>query len=847
MQRLGVSTQPLIPPYREISPNSSSGSYSFASDSVPACVKQQYSSTLDNFAAGEPIANPILSRGEESSDIAEPLYIDGSPEFHLPGMPAHDDSQAPDPHDFGDSSIPASTSLGALGLPVSMNNSFRHDTCLPPEVFEDEPFSPSKFPFLPGLGSSSSITPNEGSRTLPRVFSGINPLSRTQSGVAALRRAPSNLSDARILLAEAGIASAEQDLKDVDGVEALPNDIPPVKKLKADIKADESSQSGARGTWLSSGLFRNMRPAVGIVVLLLCCLALGGIASSWLPMRYGRRLSADVMQIATPATLEHNLEPHQDLVIVFRHNSVIIEDLHLLCGQTHPGDPRPVASHEIARNCNLSHACTDVFGSSMLGIAGSFTKRELQLLHSCLPGAIDYMEEDHSTRVGVASRTLPAAAPAAKNNTTAEEISTAETNTTAIDKHLAKAPPAPPAASGDNAFDRDPALDLGAAPGPYKQTLGPIQWNLDRISKRDLPLNHEYMYGSATTTGSGKGVTIYVVDSGIDLTLPEFLDPVTGKTRATAGWNVFDRTASAPDCFGHGTALASIAAGKIFGVAKAAKIVGVKVLGCDGRGSIKQSISGLDWVAGHVQKPAVLLLSLGAFENSHSRSLDQAVMAIIRQGVTVIAAAGNSRKSACIVAPANVAEAITVGGTNLASKFNSVTTSTDTESLYAWSNTGPCIDISAPAVQVPSACMLSPEVTNMFKCHKMGNTSYAKTTGTSFAAPQVAGAAAMWLEENPEALPEEVKAAIMRAATKSKLKNSVWPLQGTPDLILYTDLWEVPEVPAVPNIWASVYDSFAADTVVGPGGFPPLPSPRPYDTKLAADGAVSASGGMNRG
>lgn len=55
-------------------------------------------------------------------------------------------------------------------------------------------------------------------------------------------------------------------------------------------------------------------------------------------------------------------------------DAVLIEDLHLLCGQTHPGDVRPVVAHKTSRYCDLSHACTDVFGSTMMGIAGSFTQ-----------------------------------------------------------------------------------------------------------------------------------------------------------------------------------------------------------------------------------------------------------------------------------------------------------------------------------------------------------------------------------------------------------------------------------------------------------------------------------------
>lgn len=153
MQQLGVSQRLLDSPDRDAA----------SSESVTPV------SEAGHFAAGEPIGTPISRPGVSTTDLQELLNSRGigqCPEF-LPVMP---DLRQPQDSSV-ERGLSSSASLGALGLPVNTSNSFRHEA-LPPEVFEDEPLSPSKFPFLSGLGSSNSVAAKEGNRALSRVSSG---------------------------------------------------------------------------------------------------------------------------------------------------------------------------------------------------------------------------------------------------------------------------------------------------------------------------------------------------------------------------------------------------------------------------------------------------------------------------------------------------------------------------------------------------------------------------------------------------------------------------------------------------------------------------------------------------
>lgn len=114
--------------------------------------------------------------------------------------------------------------------------------------------------------------------------------------------------------------------------------------------------------------------------------------------------------------------------------------------------------------------------------------------------------------------------------------------------------------------------------------------------------------------------------------------------------------------------------------------------------------TGLDWVADNHKKPAVVTLSLEVPIGRWSRSLEDAVRSVINDhGLTVVVASGNGGVDSCSIAPANVPETITVAGSDLVKKFLS-TSRGEKESIYNMSNTGRCVDIFAPGVDVYAAC-----------------------------------------------------------------------------------------------------------------------------------------------
>lgn len=269
----------------------------------------------------------------------------------------------------------------------------------------------------------------------------------------------------------------------------------------------------------------------------------------------------------------------------------------------------------------------------------------------------------------------------------------------------------------------------------------------------------------------------------------------------------------ANDCDGHGTHVAGTAAGLQVGIAKDASIVSVRMLDCSGSGTISNTVAALDWVAANAKKPAVVTLSLGIQVGSWSRVLEDAVRSLVtNHGVIVVVASGNSAVDACNVAPANVPEAITVAATavdpqpgqspnqsgqnssNSNDSNNNTTldsqsgTNVDTsagmtpmEPIYRWSNTGPCVDLFAPGVDVYSACG------GASRCAVVDNSSYTYASGTSMAVPLVAGVAALYLEQAPLATPQVVAAAVTGEATLGVIDPLEFQ-QGTPNRLVFSKL-----------------------------------------------------------
>lgn len=257
--------------------------------------------------------------------------------------------------------------------------------------------------------------------------------------------------------------------------------------------------------------------------------------------------------------------------------------------------------------------------------------------------------------------------------------------------------------------------------------ISPESWGIDRIDQVSLPLSGSYSYGAA-----GSNVNIYVVDTGVRSTHSEFTGRLKGGYSSVADSN------GTEDCNGHGTHVASTAAGTRFGVAKAANITPVRVLGCDGSGSISGVIYGLDWIATNYVDgtAAVVNMSLGGGANS---SLDAAVNSLNTRGITVVVAAGNSKVDACTSSPARVYGAITVAA------------STSSDSFASYSNYGPCVDLAAPGSGVTGAWISS-------------DNDSAALSGTSMASPHVAGAAAVLLAGGYQK-PNLVQLALSDAAT----------------------------------------------------------------------------------
>jgi subtilisin family serine protease len=271
-------------------------------------------------------------------------------------------------------------------------------------------------------------------------------------------------------------------------------------------------------------------------------------------------------------------------------------------------------------------------------------------------------------------------------------------------------------------------------------------WGLDRVDQRNRPLNGTYEYA-----GTGSGVTVYVVDTGVRANHAQF------GGRVTAGYSAIADGRGTNDCNGHGTHVAGTIGAARYGVAKGVRIVPVRVLDCSGSGTTSGVIAGLDWVTANRSGPSVANLSLGG---GVSDALDAAVSRAITAGVTFAVAAGNSNVNACGASPARVAAAITVGATN----------TDDTRASY--SNWGSCVDLFAPGTGVTSTWHTS-------------TTATSTLNGTSMATPHAAGVAALYLAANRSASPATVRNALVGGATSAVVRNAG---TGSPTRLLYSRL-----------------------------------------------------------
>jgi len=282
-------------------------------------------------------------------------------------------------------------------------------------------------------------------------------------------------------------------------------------------------------------------------------------------------------------------------------------------------------------------------------------------------------------------------------------------------------------------------------------TQGSAPWGLTRIAQRNKNLNGQYTYGT-----DGANVKVYVLDTGISVNHEDFGGRATwGATFAT------NSDGSKTDRNGHGTHCAGTIGGSTYGVAKQASLVAVQVLTDTGSGTMSGVIKGLEWVCQNKNKngnQCVINLSLSG---GYYSAMNDAANSAHKCGCVVVVAAGNDGSDACQRSPASASEVISVGA------------SSNNDKRAYFSNKGGCVDIFAPGVYIKSTWIGS---------------NYAVNTisGTSMAAPHVAGAAAKLLGSTGYD-PDTAKSSILASATSGYLSDVG---SNSPNKLLYSNTCE---------------------------------------------------------
>lgn len=304
------------------------------------------------------------------------------------------------------------------------------------------------------------------------------------------------------------------------------------------------------------------------------------------------------------------------------------------------------------------------------------------------------------------------------------------------------------------AISQSPLVQFVEENGVGQVADATTSWGLDRIDQRNPvdPTPGAARFFNYDRTGAG--VVAYVLDTGIDAGHGDF----TQRASLVADY-IGD---GCGDCHGHGTAVAGIIGSETYGVAKDVTLRGVKV--CDAAGFCPTDviIAGVNFVTQQKDaSPYTPMVANMSLRIPGSFSLDNAVRhSITSRNVTYVVGAGNDNDYAQNYSPARVAEALTVGATDIF----------DNRAIFNFpeaSNFGSALDLFAPGKETPTT---------------FPNNASDFFGGTSAAAPYVAGVAAQYLQSEPGASHILVSYDITRNATEWVVGD---PGPGSPNRLLF--------------------------------------------------------------
>ena len=299
----------------------------------------------------------------------------------------------------------------------------------------------------------------------------------------------------------------------------------------------------------------------------------------------------------------------------------------------------------------------------------------------------------------------------------------------------------------DNLFDVEQEQE-------YTTQESNAPWHLDRIARQHLPLDGTYPYSHTGSCHRNPDIEIhtYVVDTGCDVTHPEFEGRAEFLENFTNDGEDFDGNS-------HGSHCSGIIGSKTYGVCKDAKIFCVKVLDAEGSGSTSGVIAGMNYVFKRHQKQpsnvrSIMSMSLGG---GYSGAMNRVVERMAKSSDTfyIAVAAGNEDQDACKTSPASARGIFTV----MAMDKN------DDKAYF--SNYGKCASVYAPGVNIEST---------------VPNGKTAVYSGTSMSTPNLAGVLNHYIDQYPQMNMKQIKEKLLEDATKDTIENNP---DNTPNLMVY--------------------------------------------------------------